>query len=67
MIKILTFVSIILFLILLYVAIKFIKYDGTLIINQNNPEKDFYRFIINKPIEKIPRKKFIIIKVKIDN
>ena len=37
---------------------------ATLQVDQSNEEKDMYRFVVHVPIDELPKKKYLIVKVK---
>ena len=45
----------------------FINPDGAMVVNQTNPEKDIYKLVVYKPLDNIPSKKILFLKVVIDN
>jgi hypothetical protein len=49
--------------ILMYLITHCSRAAGTLKIDRSNPERDKYLFVIDTPLEKIPKKKKIILKI----
>ena len=41
--------------------------DGTMIINRTNPEKDLYRFVVHCPLDKLPKRRYLMVKVRLDD
>lgn len=70
----LTFLFVFIFILILilvfngvFMLIKKQKPDGSLFINESNPEKDLYQLLIYRPIEEIPNSKYLIFRVEKHN
>ena len=48
------------------IAKLFQKKDGELVIDLSNPEKDLYQLRFETPLEKLPNRKKVIFKVKVE-
>lgn len=52
---------------LIYLCIKFSKKDGSLVIDTTDPDKDLYQIKLETPLDELPNKKTILLKVEIVN
>ena len=52
---------------LIALCIRYSKKDGCLMINTSDPKKDVYQIRVDTPLDDLPKKKTILLKVEIVN
>lgn len=59
--------AVIVLILLIALCIRYRKCDGSLVIDTSDPTKDLYQIKLDTPLDDLPKKKTILLKVEVTN